>query len=108
VCDLQNGLFGSAAAGVQLLMYSITKDSSYASDFNSHMQSWLTSKTTPKGLALYFNLAPNRYAASTAFLALLAGSLGIDNSAYKAWAVKQVFVLGVGHLSHPLLDRDSR
>jgi len=71
-------------------MYYITKDNSYANDFQNYIQSWQNRKTTPKGLAYYQEWGPNRYAANTAFLALVAGRIGMDNSAYKDWAVKQV------------------
>ena len=78
------------ASGVQLLMYNITQDITYAQDFRRYMSSWLRLTTTPKGLSFYEEWGPNRYAANTAFLALLSANYGINNQTYVTWGQSQV------------------
>lgn len=79
-----------AAVGVQLLLYKITQDHKYADGVRAYLDSWHTMQRTPKGLAWFNEWAPNRYAANTAFVSLLAADYGIDPDANREWAVQQV------------------
>lgn len=75
---------------MQLLLYKLTKDQTYANGFAGYMNGWFNMRKTPKGLAFFNQWAPNRYAANTAFLALLAADLGLNTDAYRGFGAQQV------------------
>ncbi|KAJ7374820.1 hypothetical protein OS493_005172 [Desmophyllum pertusum] len=85
-------------AGVQLLLAQLTKKESYEADIKKSLDAWLpggTVKYTPKGLAWRIKWGSNRYAANTAFLALVAADHGITPAAYRDFATKQIhYMLG--------------
>ena len=76
-------------------MYFATNDNSYAVDFDNYMKSVMNYKSTPKGLTYLNQWGANRYAANSAFLALVASSFGINNSAYTTWGRKQVYHISI-------------
>lgn len=97
-------------AGAQLLLAQLTKKKSYETAVQSSLDSWLPGRSvlyTPKGLAWREKWGANRYAANTAFLALVAADYGLKPSTYRAFAKKQIgymlgdsgrsFVVGFGH-----------
>lgn len=96
------GAFGwdSKNAGVHLLLYKLTKKQKYADKFALYMSTWLPGssnsiKRTPKGLAYYMGWGPLRWAANTAFLALLAADFGLGVQPYRQFARSQVhYILG--------------
>lgn len=52
-------------------------------------------KRTPKGLAYLMEWGPNRFAASAAFMGLIAAELGIKPDEYRSFAVQQInYLLG--------------
>jgi hypothetical protein len=53
-------------------------------------ESWFAKPTTPKGLAYFSEWGSNRWAANTAFLALLAADYGIQPDEYRTWGRTQV------------------
>ncbi|XP_078367250.1 endoglucanase A-like [Oculina patagonica] len=85
-------------AGVQLLLAQLTKKKSYEAAIKSSLDSWLPGGSvpyTPKGLAWRIKWGSNRYAANTAFLALVAADHGITPTAYRNFAKKQIhYMLG--------------
>jgi len=85
-------------AGVQLLLAELTGNSNYKRDVQSYVDSWLPGRDvtyTPKGLAWRDQWGPNRYAANTAFLALVAADNGIKPDEYRTFARKQIhYMLG--------------
>ena len=96
-------------AGVQLLLAQITKKPIYVQAIQRFLNGWLprrSVKYTPRGLAWRDKWGPNRYAANTAFLALVAADIGITPVIYRSFAKKQIhymlgdggrsFVVGVG------------
>ena len=73
-------------AGVQLLLAALTKKATYQSAIQSSLDSWLPGGSvtyTPKGLAWRAKWGSNRYAANTAFLALLAADQGLRPASYR-------------------------
>ena len=84
-----------AAAGVQLLLYILTKENQYADGFKAYIGSWQNMKSTPKGLAFYSQWGANRYAANTAYLALLGADFGLNTDSSRAFGMKQIhYILG--------------
>ncbi|KAK3744428.1 hypothetical protein QZH41_003163 [Actinostola sp. cb2023] len=85
-------------AGAQVLLAEITGKTSYKTDVETSLDSWLPGKDvtyTPKGLAWRTQWGPNRYSANTAFLALVAAGNGMKPSTYRAFARKQIhYMLG--------------
>lgn len=85
-------------AGVQLLLAEITQKASYKQAVDTFITSWLPNHEvhyTPKGLAWRDQWGPNRYAANTAFLALVAAENGIKTAAFREFARKQIhYMLG--------------
>ncbi|TFJ85121.1 hypothetical protein NSK_003544 [Nannochloropsis salina CCMP1776] len=98
------GAFGwdSKDAGVYLLLYQLTRDTKHAKVFASYLADWLPQassataiKRTPRGLAYYLTWGPLRWAANTAFLALLAADMGLSPGPYRAFARSQIhYMLG--------------
>ena len=85
-------------AGAQLLLAEITGKDSYKRDIKAYLDSWLPGGDvtyTPKGLAWRVQWGSNRYAANTAFLALVAADLGIEPTTYRGFAKNQIhYMLG--------------
>jgi endoglucanase len=73
-----------------VLLWKLTKDSKYADGFGSYMSSWQSKQRTPKGLAFFDQWGPNRYAANTAFLALVAADYGLSPADNRDFAISQV------------------
>lgn len=72
-------------------MFKLTGDVAYADRFKTFMKNFKQySPKTPKGLYAYQEWGPLRYAANTAFLALLAADYGIDAKANRQFARSQV------------------
>ena len=85
----------SKAGGALLLLYKLTKDEKYANGFKNYIGSWQGMKTTPKGLSFYSQWGANRYAANTAFLALLGADLGLNTDSFRAFGIKNInYILG--------------
>jgi len=82
----------------QLLLFEETGMEAYKTEVVGYMKGWLPGGSityTPCGLAWRDMWGANRYAANTAFLALLAAESGIDTANYRKWAVEQMnFILG--------------
>ena len=91
-------------AGAQLLLAKETGKPSYQNDVKAFLDRWLPGggvSYTPKGLAWLRQWGPNRYAANTAFIALMAADLGLKSSAYREFAQKQIhYMLGDGGRSY--------
>ena len=85
-------------AGAQLLLAMITGKDNYKQDIQKYVDSWLPGASvthTPKGLAWRAKWGANRYAANTAFLALVAADLGVKPATYREFAKKQIhYMLG--------------
>ena len=85
-------------AGVQLLLAQLTKKESYKNAIKASLDNWLPGgsvRYTPKGLAWRIKWGSNRYAANTAFLALVAADQGLKRTAYRNFAKKQInYMLG--------------
>ena len=85
-------------AGVQLLMYDLTRQQKYKNLIERSLQQWLPGGSvsyTPKGLAWRIRWGSNRYAANTAFLALLAADKGLKRETYTMFGRKQIhYMLG--------------
>ncbi len=72
-------------------MYKLTGDVTYKERFTTFMKNFKqASPKTPHGLHYYQEWGALRYAANTAFLALLAADLGIDAKANRQFARSQV------------------
>jgi len=82
--------------GIMLLMYKLTGDNQYKNDASSHLfNNWLNRQHTPRGLAYFSEWGSLRYAANTAFLALVAADYGIDTSRLREWGLGQIhYMLG--------------
>ena len=87
-------------AGVQLMLAELTKKPIYVQAIQRFLNGWLprhSVKYTPRGLAWRDKWGPNRYAANTAFLALVAADIGITPVIYRSFAKKQIhYMLGDG------------
>ncbi|XP_022097093.1 uncharacterized protein LOC110982761 [Acanthaster planci] len=84
-------------AGVMMLMYQLTGASRYQTAITDFLDSWQPGNIhyTPKGLAWRDQWGTNRYAANTAFLALVAAREGIDATKYSDFAKQQInYMLG--------------
>ena len=80
------------------MLAQLTEKKSYEAAIKSWLDSWLPGGSvtyTPKGLAWRIKWGSNRYAANTAFLALVAADQGITPTAYRNFARKQIhYMLG--------------
>ena len=85
-------------AGVQMLLYDLAGKSVYRDAIQNSLNAWLPGGSvsyTPKGLAWRIKWGSNRYAANTAFLALLASHKGLKSSTYREFGEKQIhYMLG--------------
>lgn len=85
-------------AGTQVLLAEITGKAGYKQNTQTYLDSWLPGRDvtyTPKKLAWRDQWGPTRYAANTAFLALVASDIGIQPNAYRTFARKQIhYMLG--------------
>ncbi|XP_077864384.1 endoglucanase F-like [Saccoglossus kowalevskii] len=90
--------WGNSGPAVQLLMYILTENEKYRTDFSNYLDSWLPGGKmpyTPKGLVYRSDWGPLRYAASNSFLALLASDYGVNPRNYREFAKKQLhYILG--------------
>lgn len=86
----------------QLLLFELTKEAKYKNNVEAFMQSWMPGGSvpyTPCGLAFRIKWGSLRYAANTAFVALMAADNGINSDAYKKWALSQMnYILGDNNL----------
>ena len=84
--------------GLQLLLYQLTKKEAYKNAIIATLDQWLPGGQityTPKGLAWRLQWGPNRYAANTAYLALVAADQGIKPDTYRNFGKKQIhYMLG--------------
>ncbi|KAI8767426.1 endoglucanase E-4 [Biomphalaria glabrata] len=80
----------------QLILYEETHDDRFSKAVVGFMQAWLDGiNYTPCGLAWRDMWGANRYAANSAFVALLSAEAGINPSQYRKWAVEQMnYILG--------------
>ncbi|KAK6177430.1 hypothetical protein SNE40_015534 [Patella caerulea] len=83
----------------QLMLYQETQDTQYSKAVVGFFKAWLPSggqmKYTPCGLAWRDQWGSTRYAANSAFLALMAADAGIDATTYRKWAQSQInYILG--------------
>ncbi|XP_038057262.1 endoglucanase 4-like [Patiria miniata] len=86
-------------AGVMMMMYQLTGATRYKTAITNYLNSWQPGNIqyTPKGLAWSVQWGTNRYAASTAFLALVAAHEGIEVRKYQDFAKQQInYMLGDG------------
>ncbi|XP_048582488.1 endoglucanase A isoform X2 [Nematostella vectensis] len=85
-------------AGAQVLLAQITGESSFVNAAQASLNAWMPGGSvtyTPKGLAWRAEWGANRYAANTAFLALVAADAGINPATYREFAKKQIhYMLG--------------
>ncbi|XP_077986745.1 endoglucanase E-4-like [Glandiceps talaboti] len=93
--------WGDKKAGLQMLLYAITKDDIYKKKVNSFISNWLPGMKlpyTPRGLVMRNSWGSLRYAAGTSALAALAYHYGMDpDHKYYNWAVGQIdYSLGDG------------
>ncbi|XP_002734592.1 endoglucanase F-like, partial [Saccoglossus kowalevskii] len=83
---------------VQILLYEYNQDQRYQTAITTYMNRWLPGGNvprTPKGLAYRNKWGTLRYAANTAFLALVAADLGINPVAHRDFAKTQIrYMLG--------------
>ena len=80
-------------AGVQMLHYDLTNKNVYKTAIEMSLNAWLPDGSvnyTPKGLAWCSQWASYRYAANTAFSALLAADKGLRSSVYRQFGEKQI------------------
>lgn len=90
------------APGVQLLLHNATGNARYAADATAFLNAWIDRvPRTPGGLA-YFAFAPLQYAASAAFLALVAAGQGLNAAANRRFAREQLhYMLGLERSGRP-------
>ncbi|XP_002737112.2 endoglucanase F-like [Saccoglossus kowalevskii] len=90
--------WGTKNAGVNLLMFEITRNSTYAKKLKKFLNGWLPENDfphTPLGLAFRSDWGPLRFAAATAMLSLFAADSGIRAIRYKDWGKQQIdYMLG--------------
>uniref|UniRef100_A0ABM0N1F1 cellulase n=1 Tax=Saccoglossus kowalevskii TaxID=10224 RepID=A0ABM0N1F1_SACKO len=83
---------------VQILLYQYNQDQRYRDAITTYMDMWLPGGSiprTPKGLVYRNQWGPLRYAANTAYLALVAADLGINPVAHRDFAKTQIrYILG--------------
>ena len=82
--------------GIMLLMYKLTGDERYKNDASNHLlYNWLNRQHTPRGLAYFSEWGSLRYAANSAFLALVAADYGIETQRFREWGLGQIhYMLG--------------
>ncbi|KAH9524325.1 hypothetical protein Btru_054153 [Bulinus truncatus] len=80
----------------QLILYEETKSDRFSKAIVGFMQAWLDGiNYTPCGLAWRDMWGANRYAANSAFVALLSAEAGVNPTPYRKWAVEQInYILG--------------
>ncbi|ESO83674.1 hypothetical protein LOTGIDRAFT_197134 [Lottia gigantea] len=82
----------------QMLLYEATKDNQYKQEIEGYFKGWKPGggiKYTPCGLAWRDQWGSTRYAANTAFMALMAADHGIDALSLRKWAQGQInYILG--------------
>ncbi|ESO91445.1 hypothetical protein LOTGIDRAFT_105466 [Lottia gigantea] len=82
----------------QLMLYQETQDDMAGKAVIGFMKSWLPGggiTYTPCGLAWRDQWGSTRYAANTAFLALMAADAGLEATKYRKWAQSQInYILG--------------
>ncbi|XP_072033079.1 endoglucanase E-4-like [Amphiura filiformis] len=87
-------------AGVQLLLYKLTSKSTYGNIIQQFLDSWSPTGSvpyTPKGLAYRDKWGATRYAANSAFLALVAADAGLKPSVNRGFSESQInYMLGDG------------
>ncbi|XP_050412028.2 endoglucanase E-4 [Patella vulgata] len=85
-------------AGVNMLLYEVTKKDIYKQDIIATMKSWMPGGDlpyTPKCLAFRLVWGALRYASNTALIALMAADQGINPEPYRKWAMSQInYALG--------------
>lgn len=81
-----------------LLLYEITKDSTYSSDVEAFVRQYMPGggvQQTPCGLAYRDQWGANRYAANAAFVAAMAAADGLQPTQFKNFAMSQInYILG--------------
>ncbi|XP_045161141.2 endoglucanase E-4-like [Mercenaria mercenaria] len=84
--------------GAALLLYEATQDPIYKGEIETMLRYYLPgggALYTPCGLMWQMEWGTNRYAANTAFIALMAAEEGIYSDTYKRWAISQInYLLG--------------
>ncbi|KAK6177036.1 hypothetical protein SNE40_015224 [Patella caerulea] len=82
----------------QLLLFEATKDNAYKAEVEGFFKGWLPGGSityTPCGLAWRDQWGSTRYAANSAFVALMAADHGINALQYRKWAQSQInYILG--------------
>ncbi|XP_077868528.1 uncharacterized protein LOC100375334 [Saccoglossus kowalevskii] len=90
--------WGTKNAGVALLMFEITQNTTYSKKLKSFVNGWLPENEfphTPLGLAFRSEWGSLRYAAATGMLALFASDSGIRATRFKDWGKQQIdYMLG--------------
>ncbi|KAL3861005.1 hypothetical protein ACJMK2_007098 [Sinanodonta woodiana] len=81
---------------VQLLLYQATGKQMYAESIENYLRTWRNDVTkTPGGLAWISQWGSLRYAANTAFVAMMAADLGLNPSINRQFAKSQIdYMLG--------------
>lgn len=83
--------------GVQLLLWRLTNDEKYKAGISAYLDTWVKKPKTPKGLTFYSPWGSNRYAANSAFIALIAAEYGLKPETYRAWSKKEMdYILTAG------------
>ncbi|XP_055958520.1 endoglucanase E-4-like [Patella vulgata] len=85
-------------AGLNMLLYEITKKDMYKQDIIATMKAWMPGghlPYSPKCLAFRLTWGALRYSANTALIALMAADHGINPEPYRKWAMSQIhYALG--------------
>ncbi|XP_050412663.1 endoglucanase E-4 isoform X1 [Patella vulgata] len=90
------------APACQLMLFEITQEAVYKNAIIDFFSSWMSGDVpyTTCGLAFRDEWGSLRYAANTAFLALLAADDGINPNQYREWAISQInYILGDNKLN---------
>jgi endoglucanase len=82
--------------GCQVLLYEATNDNNYRSAVDNYFNSnWFPISYTPCGLAWRDKWGALRYAANSAYIALVAAEQGIQSYKLRQWATEQInYILG--------------
>ena len=94
--EIQEFSWDDKKAGALLLLARLTNKSVYKQKVQQFLNRWLPGNKvtyTPKGLAWLRQWGPNRYAANTAYLALVAADLGMRPAEYRTFARNQIHYL---------------
>jgi len=101
-CDESQGIndkwgvlsWANKAMGVNLLLYQYVGADQYAKVINENMDSWMGEvDRTSAGLSYLTHWGANRYAANTAWSALVAADLGLKPEVYRSYAVSQIYYM---------------